>query len=541
MNQPSSWEAPFYLEVLVFVLAFGLALGFHLILSRVFSRWRRAGFAPLANFLSRITFPAFCLAAALTLRLASLREALSLRPRFTAYANAAVVFFAAMFLIRVIDALLLYRYQRRHLHFPLPDVLHGFILIVLYLTVFFIVLRGILGINITPLLATSAIFTAIIGLAFQGVLSNVLAGISLNLTKAFNRGDWVKIGPHEGVVMEVNWRETLVFDRTSNLVVIPNSAVASEMVVNFSRPEKATALTFPVKVSYAAPPTLVLEALREAAAEVLEVLSTPAPQAYILSYDDLGVSYLLKFWVTDFSRKYTIVGEVARHLWYKFKRLGIEIPVSLAEQMREVVKALRPEEGAVEAEEAKQRTCADLVRSSLFRLQEGDKAGELIIPEEGVLRLADRIRRRKYAKGEVLFRQGEKGESCFIVASGLIKGEIVYEENGKRYASEFRVGPGGVFGEMSLFTGLPRTATGMIEEDAELLEIKAEDFAYLLDQYPGLAELIAGLVSDRNRKNEAFLRKIKELSASDIDSSSNKQSILERLKRLILRFRGHHP
>lgn len=490
-----------------------------------------------AKFLRRVIFPALGLAVTLVLKVIRLDEVLSLGPRFRAYVDAAIIFFAAVLLIRIIDAALLYRYQKKRLPFPLPDVLHGFVLIVLYLTIFFIVLRGMLGINITPLLATSAILTAIIGLAFQGVLSNVLAGISLNLTRSLSRGDWVKIGPHEGVVMEMNWRETLLFDRSSNLVVIPNSAVAAEMFVNFSRPERSTALTLPIKVSYAAPPALVLQALREAASEVPEVLTTPAPQAFILSYEDFGIAYLLRFWVHDFSRKNAILGDVARHAWYKFKRLGIEIPVPLAEQVKEVIQAIREEARVEAAEEERERNYADLLRSTLLRFQEGERAGELLVPEEGLRRLASLLRRRKYTRGEVLFRQGEKGESCFLVASGTVKGEIVYEEQGKRYVSEFRVDPGGIFGEMSLFTGLPRTATGTAEEEAELLEVTAEDFAFLLEQYPELAEVVAELVSERNQKDEAFLRKIKELSTSDVDSSLSKHSILERLKRLVLSFR----
>jgi CRP-like cAMP-binding protein len=142
-----------------------------------------------------------------------------------------------------------------------------------------------------------------------------------------------------------------------------------------------------------------------------------------------------------------------------------------------------------------------------------------------------------YTKGEVVFRQGERGESCYVVASGLIRGEIIYEENGKKYTSEFTTGPGGLFGEMSLFTGLPRTATGVVEEQAELLEITAADFARLLDRNPGIAETIAGLVSERNRKNADFLGKIKELSAKDVEDSGNRGWILARLKKLASLFR----
>ena len=541
MNTPSSSLGSFYLELLVLFLAAGVALVLSFLARRVLARLKPEA---LANFLCRVNLPIFFLIVSLALKFRLLEAIFSPSRRFYDYVDAAVIFFGALFLITLADAWLFYRYQKKRLAFPLPRVLRGFILFVLYLIVFFIVLKGILGINITPLLATSAIFTAIIGLAFQGVLSNVLAGISLNLTRSFSRGDWVKIGSHEGVVMEMNWRETLILDRASNVVVIPNSTVASEMIINFSHPDRTTALVLPLKVSYSAAPAVVLEALRQAAGEVPDVLKTPTPQAYILSYDEAGISYLLKYWVTDFSRREPITGDVARHIWYKFRRLDIEIPVSLAERIRDVVQAVRVEEKVAAQEAETERTFADLFRSSLLRYPEGERAGELIVSEEEVRQLAGLARRKHYTKGEVLFRQGEKGESCYIVARGKVRGEIVYEEKGKRYVSEFHVGPGGIFGEMSLFTGLPRTATGTIEDNTELLEIGADDFAFLLSRNSGLAEVMADLVSRRNRNNQDFLRKIRELSEKDVEESCDKKSILERLKRLILRFKrgaGQQP
>ncbi len=526
-----------YLQLLAAFLALIGALVLFFLARRVLDKLKNSRAAAPVFFLSGLILPIVFLVVAFCLKLDLMRKGFSLSQKFYDYVNAAIIFLAALFLIRLADTWLLYRYKRRQVSFPLPGVLHGFILLVFYLIVLFTVLKGILGLNITPFLATSAIFTAILGLAFQGVLSNVLAGISLNLTKSFSRGDWVKIGPHEGVVQDTNWRETLILDRASNIVVIPNNTVASEMIINFSQPDRKTALTFPLKVGYEAPPSVVWDILREAAQEVPDVLSSPAPVAYILSYDDFGISYLAKFWITDFARKDPISADVARLIWYKFKRNNIEIPVALAEKVKEVVQAVGAKEGLIADAEEKERTYADLLNSGLLRYQEGEKAGELLVSPEEVRQLAGLVRRQKFARGEVLFRQGEPGESCYIVAKGLVRGEIIHEEKRKKYTSEFKSGPGGILGEMSLFTGLPRTATGFIEEEAELLEITAEDFAFLLGQNPQVAEVIADLVSSRNQKNQEFLKKIRELSEKDVEASCNKQSILDRLKKLVSLFK----
>jgi CRP-like cAMP-binding protein len=179
------------------------------------------------------------------------------------------------------------------------------------------------------------------------------------------------------------------------------------------------------------------------------------------------------------------------------------------------------------------RTAEILLSSSFLRYQDGEKTGKLMVPESELRAMAGRICRSAFTKGEVLFRQGDNGSSCFVVARGRIKGEIVYEENGKRFSKEFEAGPGGLFGEMSLFTGLPRTATGVIAEESELLEIAADDFRSLLVRNPEAAEAIADIVSARNAQNKEFLLKIKELSAQQVEDSSNRHTVLAYLKRFV--------
>jgi small-conductance mechanosensitive channel/CRP-like cAMP-binding protein len=536
MGGPANPNMVFFLEVVFFLLAMACALALYALLRIVVSRTLVASSKPAGFFLVRLILPAVFILATLSFRLPLIRRAFPFGPKFYLFIDAALVFFLAFFVIRLINAALLTWYARRQAPFPVPRVLHGFILGVIYLVILFAVFKRILGINITPFLATSAILTMILGLALQGVLSNILAGMSLHFTKSFNRGEWIKVKDIEGVVLETNWRETRILDRASNIVVIPNSIISAEPVTNFSQPDRKTALVFSVRASFGAPPAAVQEALLETARDVPEILSTPTPLAYVLKYDDYGVSYALKFWVAEFARKEAILSTVGRLVWYKFERRGIEIPIPVSERVGEIVTALRKTKPAGAAEEpgdGRSRNLRDLVDSSFLRYSEGRNAGQLIVPQREIQELAQSARRRQFTAGEVLCRQGDRGESAFVVASGLVRGEIIYEEKGKKYSSEFRVGPGGIFGEMSLFTGLPRTATGTIEQEAELLEVGGEDFGRLLGRSPGLAEVMAGIVAERNKRNSDFLAKIKELSSQDIASSCSKKSVLERLRSLI--------
>jgi small-conductance mechanosensitive channel/CRP-like cAMP-binding protein len=535
MINPNPTQTTLFQDLAIFLVALVAALALYF-LARLFltkssiSRQKTGG-----AFFSRLSLPIIILLVIFILK----AVALPISPTFRNYLDAALVFGIIFFIIRFFDAALFSWYKKKQKPFPLPDVLRGLILGVIYLLVLFVVLKNIVHVNITPFLATSAILTMVLGLAFQGVLSNILAGMSLHFTKSFSRGDWVGIGPHEGVVVDTNWRETRIQDRQSNIIVLPNNIVASEKITNFSQPDLQTALILPFKINYKAPAADVLRTLIEAAGDCPDVLKAPAPLAFITSYDDVGVSYLLKFWITDFARKNTIVTDVGRLAWYKLRRKNIEIAIALGDQVRDALAAVREKpadrvEPAMPAGESeRERTFLDLMYSSFLRGGPGEKAEGLIVSEKELRSLASLVDRHSYTKGEVLFRQGDKGTSSYVVAKGKVRGEIVYEEGGKKFLSEFTVGPGGIFGEMSLFTGMPRTATGVVDEESELLEIRAEDFAVLLEQIPPLAEVIAETVSARNEQNLEFLRKIKELSEKDIQAGTNKKSILEHLRSFV--------
>jgi small-conductance mechanosensitive channel/CRP-like cAMP-binding protein len=535
MDTISSSPIALYFEIFLIFLSFAIAALLYILVRSFIRRVLLPKGKAAGSLLSRLNVPIVFLIVTLILKIELVRNALFPSQRFHPYFDAALVFFFIVFLIRLVDGILLGWHERRRVEFPLPKVLHSLILAVLYLTILFIIFRGLLGINITPFLATSAILTMILGLAFQGVLSNILAGMSLTLTKSFSKNDWIQVGKDEGMVLDTNWRETRIFDRYSNIIVLPNNIVASENITNFSQPNKRTALTIPVKASYGAPPSNVLDALCEAASEVPQVLSMPPPEAYVLSYEDFGISYLLKFWITDFAHKYPIMTSVGRLIWYKFQRQGIEIPVPVSDKLGEVLRSVREQAGITLPDTEKERNFYDLMKSSFLRHQEGEKKGSLLVSEDEIRDLAGFAKRHRFTAGEYVFKQGEKGESCYILASGRIKGEIIYEEKGKKYTSEFTVEPGGLFGEMSLFTGMPRTATGLVELESELLEIDTEDFSRILEKNPKLAEIMADLISKRNKKNQEFLKKIKELSDQDIKISTSKQSILSRLRNFIKR------
>ncbi len=534
MNETQVPFSGFYAELLLLILGILIAAALYFILRLPFKKALNSKQGDLGSFLARLILPAVFLLVAYALKFIAAKSLLPVSEKFQKYLNAAVIFLIIVLIIRIFDSLLRLWYIKRKIPFPLPKVLHSFILLVLYLILLFGILKGVLGINITPFLATSAVLTMILGLALQGVLGNIFSGLSIHMIDTLKRGDWIKVGTaNEGHVIETNWRETKILDRYSNVLIIPNNVVASEVLINYSRPDEETALTFPVKVSYDSPPSSVKLALQEAASNVPEILTLPAPEVYSTGYDDFGVSYILKFWINDYSEKYQSIAKIGHLIWYKLKRRNIEIPIPVSERVSDVLKSFQEHKGISAEKEKAENNYRDLKNSEFLLYWKAEDEKEPAVSEDEVRVMAASVQRQKYSTGEIIFRQGDRGENCFVVASGRLKGIITNEEKEKKYTTEFFLEPGNLFGEMSLFTGMPRTATSIVEEESELLEITASDFALFLSKNPKLTERVAEIVSVRNKKNQDLLKRIKELSAKDIQEGCNKHSILKRLKYLI--------
>jgi hypothetical protein len=114
-----------------------------------------------------------------------------------------------------------------------------------------------------------------------------------------------------------------------------------------------------------------------------------------------------------------------------------------------------PASPPAEDPEAKRRA-AGLLQSDFAQKVLQDADGQPLVPEAELSAWAAQLTSQRYGRGEILFRQGDAGDCCFVVLSGALEGHIRHREADRE--TTFAVGPGAVIGEMSLMTGLPRMA-----------------------------------------------------------------------------------
>ncbi len=438
-----------------------------------------------------------------------------------------LVFFLALIVLDLIEIAALEIYNLRKRAFPVPLLLRNIIRFIILLGVLFLILRTGLGVDISPLLASTALLTAVIGFALQGVLGNLLSGMSLHLTKSLLPGDWVAIGSAEGQVLQTNWRETRLRTPGGHLIVVPNSAVASAEMRNFSSPTPLRRHNVYVGASYSDAPAEVIAALIESALEVPDVVRDPPPHAYVTEFKDFGINYVLRFWTNRYWDRTSIEGNVSRMIWYKFKRRGIEIPFPMSDKLlsdfMEVVytqRRLPADDGAVR-EIAREFAKSDLVKTFL--------AG-VLSPEE-IERIARLLKRVPFTRGETVFRQGEEGDNCYVVLSGKLEGRIEFE--GGMPPQVFEIAPGALIGEMSLLTGLPRTATVKTLDECVLLRMDQAAFARLLALKEEIPELLSRVAAERAAANATRLENLKSVARSRVEGTIRKENIFRRFLSLL--------
>ncbi len=369
-----------------------------------------------------------------------------------------------------------------------PAAFKNIITTMVIIVVALVLLKEILDINVTSLIATTTVLTATIGLAFQSTLANMLAGLTIHLEKPLRQGDWISAGGHEGRVMDITLRSTRIMTMDHNEVFIPNSKVLSEAVVNYSLQNTLHVRKLSVGVSYLVPPNKVRKVILDVLSSVEGVSKLPEPIVRLIQYGDFSIHYEMRYCIDDFSRHIDIAADIMHLIWYRFKRNGIDIPMPI----RNVnVSHVTPES---------------------IRANQDRRDGEVMVLMEGVeifsplskaelAKLVKDVRVETYSTGEVPVRQGDPGDSFYIIKSGSVN--VVVEKSSGETAVVAALGPSNFFGEMSLLTGAVRTASIHVKEDAEFIVIDKDSFGSTLANNPSIAESLSRILSERQASLDA--------------------------------------
>jgi small-conductance mechanosensitive channel len=195
----------------------------------------------------------------------------------------------------------------------------------------FIILQN-LNIDITPLITALGIGGLAVALALQDTLGNLFAGVQIILSQQVRARDYVRLASgEEGWVTDVKGRNTTIQTfPDGNLVVVPNSTLASSIVKNYSMPRKALWVKVEVGVSYAsdleAVERVALDVAREALGSVDGGLSDEPPRVRFHTFADSSINFDVLMEVREFTAQGPVRHEFIKRLHRRFNEEGIEIP-----------------------------------------------------------------------------------------------------------------------------------------------------------------------------------------------------------------------
>lgn len=194
----------------------------------------------------------------------------------------------------------------------------------LVLSLFIIMALQNLGVQLLPLIAGLGVAGAGIALAMQGVLSNIVAGLSIIFTKPFTVGEYISIVGEEGQVENISLFTTVLSHADQSQVVIPNRKIVGEILHNYG---KIRQLDIVVGVAYDTDLDLALSAINEVLQANPRILKQPEAIIKVSVLAAYSINIAIKPWV-NVPDYIAAGGEINKTVVESFRRKGIVIPLS---------------------------------------------------------------------------------------------------------------------------------------------------------------------------------------------------------------------
>ena len=354
--------------------------------------------------------------------------------------------------------------------------------------------------DLTGIIATSAVLTAVIGLSFQDTLGNMMGGMALQMERAISVGDWIRIDNQEGVVKEIRWRHTAIETRNWDTIVIPNSALMKSQVTVLGRrtgqPRQHRQWVY-FNVDFRYSPTEVIDLVETAlrAEQIANISVEPQPNCVLMDFKESYCSYAVRYWLTDLAVDDPTNSVVRTRIYFALRRANI--PLSIPAHALFVTEEQQERAERKRGEETKKRV-ATLQHVELFQS----------LTEQELSELAPRLRLAPFVRGEVMTKQGAEAHWLYIITRG--DAEVRFRLDGSLSEHVATLHPGDFFGERGMMTGEPRSADVIALTDVECYRLDKEAFHDVLRSRPQIAEDISEVLARRRAELDAAREDLSE-------------------------------
>jgi small-conductance mechanosensitive channel/CRP-like cAMP-binding protein len=402
-----------------------------------------------------------------------------------------------------------------HLDIPrlMRDLTKAFALIGLALYIF-----AVHDVDVSGIVATSAVITAVVGFSLQDVLTNIMGGLALNLDRSVQPGDWVEYGDVTGIVREISWRSTAIESREGNRYIVPNNQLMKNVVMlqgkrwDGSTKERRSVL---FNVDFRHSPIDVINVVTEALNRqpIDGVAAEPAPDVIFFEFKDSWGHYAARYWLTS----------LLNHEWYDSM---IRARVFVALSRARIPLSIPSGTLFMERDRGERVRLANLRRERNLRMLRHVPIFKGLNAEERG-RLAEHLTFAPFAPGEAILVQGERGEDVYILTKGRV--EVRVTGAGGATSTVAVLEAPEFFGEYGMLTGQERQASVVAVSEVETFRLGKDDFEDVLRDRPGIAEEVSDVLAER----EVALRSVRESLSEQAKQkliARERGSILERIE-----------
>lgn len=389
------------------------------------------------------------------------------------------------------------------LRLDIPRIIRDIITGLAYVVLAFSLL-SLVGVNLTGIVATSAVLTAMIGFSLQDTLINIMGGMALEMDNTINVGDWIRVDKYEGRVKEIRWRQTSIETRDWDTVVIPNSMLVKNYFVILGKRTNEPLqhrmwVYFNVDFRYS--PSDVIDIVEKAlrAEPIANVAQNPAIHCLTTEFQESFITYAVRYWITDLAPTDPTNSVIRTRIYSALKRANI--PLSIPAHSLFIT-----EEDAKRLERKTEKEITHRIEAlhhvDLFHT----------LTDEELRELAERLSVAPFVRGEAMTVQGAEAHWLYVITKGEAEVRISVDgsELSKKVAT---LHAGDFFGEMGMMMGAKRSATVIATKDTECYRIDKEAFQDIVRRRPEIAEDISHVLANRRVELEAVREGLNEEAA----------------------------
>lgn len=396
----------------------------------------------------------------------------------------------------------------------------------------FVIVLQVNGLNIAPLVVTLGGLGIGVGFGFQEITKNLISGLTLLIEGKLQVGDYVEFDNLSGHIKEIALRSTVIKTFDGGDVVVPNSNLTSNRVLNWSYKSLMGKIHLPVNVAYNSDPILVTETLLNSAYMESTVLHEPPPRVIFKGFGESALEFELWVWIAQIDEGVLVRSSLNFIVEHNLRQVGIKIPfpqrdlwLRNIDELKGKIPQFLETESSNNGKNSDQanylKSQPSLAKSLRNSISIHDSLRQLphfnVCSDIHLRELIETGYRKFFAESEVVFNENDTGTHFYLVLSGSIETVVTrLDHHVKIYKSE------DILGEVAIMLNLPYTSTAIALEDTSVFVINKHSFDRLLRLHPDLAETFTQELTKEKQIYQDIRQQLQDLGLLEMSEYSNR-------------------